>query len=400
MDWEACKGEWLSRLLSVKEKIVKLHMREMLEFGEPISRYYRKYQKQQQMGIQGMLTEAFQQLFSAEKEYEQYVKALSAEAYIWGERWAHENIPKEVLLEVLFNLRENAFNEVSRCCEASQVKEALLSRLYHILNVRYHHTIRGYLASKDQMISHLHQQKMGVIGQMAAGMAHEIRNPLAAFQGFLQLMNQSVENTSEEMNREQFAKYIQICQHEVQSLEKLVTSFLILARKNEHLQKRNEAVALRPLLEHVHVLARHYVIEKDVFLTFHYDEGTNLVWAIPSHVEQICLNLIKNALDAVGTNGRVVVSTGFQPQESHVTVTIEDNGCGISQQRLKHLFEPFYTTKEKGTGIGLSVCKKLIEEMEGKIIVESKEGIGTKVEIRLTAVTFTTPNPESGHVLG
>ncbi|WP_312115600.1 sensor histidine kinase [Brevibacillus reuszeri] len=390
MDWEASKGEWLGKLLSVKEKIVELHMREMLAFGEPISRYYRKYQKQQQMGIQGMLTEAFQQLFSTKKEYEQYLQALSAEAYIWGERWAQKDIPKEVLLEVLFNLRQNAFNEVSRCCEASRVKEALLSRLFQILNVRYHHTLCGYLASKDQMISHLHQQKIGVIGQMAAGMAHEIRNPLAAVHGFLQLMNQSVESESEVINRQQFAKYIQICQHEVQTLEQLVTSFLILARKNEQLEKKSEAVDLRPLLEHVHNLAKHYVIEKDVFLTFQYEEAATYVWAIPSHVEQICLNLIKNALDAVAVKGKVSVSTRFLPEDSYVSVMVEDNGCGISEQRLKHLFEPFYTTKEKGTGIGLSVCKKLIEEMNGKIVFESKEGIGTKVEIRLTAAYLET----------
>lgn len=387
MDWEAARSQWLPVFLAVKEEIVEVHMNEMLSFGEPISRYYRKYQKQQRMGIQGMLTEAFQQIFSEEKEYAQYLQALAAEAYIWGERWAQEDIPKEVLLEVLFNLRQNVLDGFSRCCTASEMKEALFARLYHILHVRYHHTIRGFLACKDQMISHLHQQKIGIIGQMAAGMAHEIRNPLAAFQGFLQLMGQSVGKESEEIDRKQFAQYIQICQHEVQTLEKLVTNFLILARKNEQLDKQNEAVTLRPLLERVHDLAKHYGIEKAVSLSFAYEAGFDQVWAIPSHVEQICLNLIKNAIDAVEMNGSVRVITQLLGREPYVCISIEDDGCGISQQRLKHLFEPFYTTKEKGTGIGLSVCKKLIEEMDGKISVESIVGVGTKVEIRLAQVT-------------
>jgi two-component system sporulation sensor kinase A len=67
--------------------------------------------------------------------------------------------------------------------------------------------------------------------------------------------------------------------------------------------------------------------------------------------------------------------------ETQVLVSVEDNGCGIPEQRLRHLFEPFYTTKEKGTGMGLSVCKQLIEEMGGSILVESKVGVGTRVDI-------------------
>ncbi|MFF0830711.1 ATP-binding protein [Brevibacillus sp. NPDC003359] len=93
-------------------------------------------------------------------------------------------------------------------------------------------------------------------------------------------------------------------------------------------------------------------------MSFAYAEPHFQVWVIPSYVEQICLNLIKNAIDAVAYNG-----------------------CGISEQRQKHLFEPFYITKEKGTGIGLSVCKKLIEEMGGKIDIQSTVGVGTRVEI-------------------
>ncbi|MFX6194049.1 sensor histidine kinase, partial [Acinetobacter baumannii] len=80
---------------------------------------------------------------------------------------------------------------------------------------------------------------------------------------------------------------------------------------------------------------------------------------------------MQNAIDAVDTNGIVRIHSRFFASESTVSVTIEDNGCGISEQRKKHLFEPFYTTKEKGTGIGLSVCKKLVEEMGGQIEIYS-----------------------------
>lgn len=144
---------------------------------------------------------------------------------------------------------------------------------------------------------------------------------------------------------EMFEQYIQICQHEMQSLNNLVTSFLILARQNETGNSQNEIVELRPLMERVYELSKHYVMEKDARLSFSYAEPHVQVWAIPSYVEQICLHLIKNAIDAVAHNGSVTIYTETSPQRSFVSVTIEDNGCGISEQRQKHLFEPFYITK-------------------------------------------------------
>lgn len=119
-------------------------------------------------------------------------------------------------------------------------------------------------------------------------------------------------------------------------------------------------------MERVYELSKHYVMEKDVRLSFSYAEPHVQVWAIPSYVEQICLHLIKNAMDAVAHNGSVTIYTETSPQRSFVSVTIEDNGCGISEQRQKHLFEPFYITKE---------------EMDGKINIQSTVGVGTKVEI-------------------
>ncbi|RNB79101.1 sensor histidine kinase [Brevibacillus nitrificans] len=371
----------LKNLMAALDAIVDKHMEIMLSFGEPISRYYRQYEYQQRIGIQGLLTETFHQLFTEADEFEVYQQVLAIEGYKWGERWAQAEIPKEVLLEVLYQLRHQIFQVVREICENSERKEGVLARVHDILNLRYHHTIRGYLAYKDQQISHLHQQKIGIIGQMAAGMAHEIRNPLTAINGFLQLMQTSISQEQSIREQERFKQYINICQHEVQALEQLVSSFLILARKNETVEMQNKRVELRPLLERVHELAKHYVVEKDVQLSFHYDHEEYQVWAIPSYVEQIGLNLIKNAVDAVQTSGEVRVSMQRGGTETQVVVSVEDNGCGIPEQRLRHLFEPFYTTKEKGTGMGLSVCKQLIEEMGGSIVVESKVGVGTRVDI-------------------
>lgn len=392
MEWEKAKRKWLDQLLLVKEEIVERHMTDMLSFGDPVSHYYRHYEKQQRSGINSLLTTSFEQLFTVQCDYEMYVKHLSVEAYKWGETWAKADIPKEVLLQVLFHLREHTFAGVLRClrtCDDEGIKEQATARIHDMLNLRYHHTMRGYLAYKDKLINHLHQQKIGVIGQMAAGMAHEIRNPLTAFQGFLQLMKKGLEQKDQEVDREGFIQYIQICQHEVEALESLVTNFLILARKNEDSAQKKKTVELRELLQRVHDVSRHYVIEKDVNLEFHYDRLHYPVKVIPSYVEQICLNLIKNAVDAVSIAGDVRVGMRLTQPQTHVVITVMDNGCGIPEERMKYLFEPFYTTREKGTGIGLSVCKKLVEELDGQIRVQSKEGFGTTVEIWLKTEPVT-----------
>lgn len=246
----------LRNLLAVLEETVDQHMARMLSIGDPISRYYRQYEKEQRMGIRSLLQDTFSQLFTPEQEYAAYLEGLASKSYKWGETWAQVEIPKEVLLEVLYQLRLQVFQVVRETCENSEKKEGVLAR--------------------------------------------------------------------------------------------------------------------------VHELAKHYVVEKDVQLFFHYDQEKYPVWAIPSYVEQIGLNLIKNAVD---TSGEVHVKLQERQCGTHTVVTVEDNGCGIPEQRIKHLFEPFYTTKEKGTGMGLSVCKQLVEEMGGQIFVQSTVGVGTRIDI-------------------
>lgn len=122
--------------------------------------------------------------------------------------------------------------------------------------------------------------------------------------GFLQLMQTSISQEQSIREQERFKQYIGICQHEVQTLEQL----LILGRKNETVEMQNKRVELRPLLERVNELAKHYVVEKDVQLSFHYDHEEYQVWAIPSYVEQIGLNL-SGVQSRGGDSGRYSLSS-------------------------------------------------------------------------------------------
>lgn len=233
----------------------------------------------------------------------------------------------------------------------------------------------------NQITHNLHQQKISIMGQMAAGMAHEIRNPLTSIRGFTQFMKKGVEEGN--IDPETFLQYLDICQEEIKAIEGLVANFLILARKNEVAMSQNKPVHLQTVLHRVHELSKHFVIEKDVFLTFRYDDESCVVLGVETHIEQIALNLVKNAIDAVSFGGKVSLRTSVDNAAKQAIISIQDNGAGIPEERMQHLFEPFYTTKEKGTGIGLSVCKKLLEEMAGSIAIHSEEGFGTTAIVRL-----------------
>ncbi|MFY0546345.1 sensor histidine kinase [Brevibacillus sp. H7] len=291
---------------------------------------------------------------------------------------------KDVVLEINHNSRTYIFHHLLKILEQEpdvQIKSLLIERLHEVNSLRFISYMRGYLMVKDNQIDTLHQQKISIMGQMAAGMAHEIRNPITSFQGFVQLMKQDLMRGN--FDPETFLQYLTICQEEIKVLEGLVSNFLILARKNETVNKQLEMIRLQPILERINQLSKHFVIEKDVNLSFCYNGQKKAVWGVASYIEQICLNLIKNAVDAVGVRGDVRVTAVDDAPSEQVVIEFTDNGCGIAEERMKHLFEPFYTTKEKGTGIGLSVCKQLIEEMGGQINIRSTVGTGTKIEVRL-----------------
>ncbi|WP_176560208.1 sensor histidine kinase [Brevibacillus dissolubilis] len=322
------------------------------------------------------LDEAGFALAKAETEEDTYQRGK----YFGRKTWS----TLHTILEINHHSRLKLLHYVLECLAHEpdhQVNGLIIKRLNELLSIRQKSYVVGYLTEKNEQMNHLHQQKIQVMGQMAAGMAHEIRNPLTSFQGFLQLMKQNIERG--QTDPEAFLRYLNICLDEVKTVEGVVSNFLILARKNEDVENQLHPLELRTVLNRIHELTKHFVIEKDVLLQFHFDADSYWIRGVPSYIEQIALNLIKNAVDAVPIGGQVMVNTCQDPTGKSVTIQIIDNGCGISPKRMLHLFEPFYTTKEKGTGIGLSVCKKLVDEMGGTIELVSTENIGTCVEVKL-----------------
>jgi two-component system, sporulation sensor kinase B len=216
-------------------------------------------------------------------------------------------------------------------------------------------------------------EKMNAIGQLAASVAHEIRNPMTVVKGFLQIFL-GKQNLSEEEH-----SYIQLMIDEMNRAELIINDYLSLAkpdidRETEMVNAGELAIKVMDLMNSYAMLSKNIELEtiasKAVFI-----KGNN------SELKQVLINILKNGIESMKDGGKLSIkiteSNGFGIFE------IRDTGIGMSEEELSRLGTAFYSLKEKGTGIGLMVCYQIIERMKGKIEVESKRGFGTTFKIYL-----------------
>ncbi|MFH5183270.1 PAS domain S-box protein [Paenibacillus sp. TAB 01] len=214
--------------------------------------------------------------------------------------------------------------------------------------------------------------RLSVVGQLAAGLAHEIRNPLTSLKGFLQLMQAGVPSQE---------KYYEIMISELDRINFIVSEFLIIA-KPQVTQYDNKS--LNRILDTVIQLIEPEANMKNVEMQVDMGLKPVLVRCSEIQLKQVFINLMKNAIEAMPQGGQLKIDVDNGEQD--VLVRIADTGSGIPKERLSHLGEPFYTTKEKGTGLGLMMCFKIIESHQGSIDFRSQLHEGTTVEVVLPVV--------------
>ncbi|WP_051088319.1 ATP-binding protein [Cohnella laeviribosi] len=214
----------------------------------------------------------------------------------------------------------------------------------------------------------INSEKLYVAGQLAAGIAHEIRNPLTSLKGFLQLIATGRRDSI----------YYEIMNSELDRIEGIVSELLMLAKPQVHdfsyYDARNMMRDTITLLE-AQAILHNIVIESD------FSRDVLWVYGVENQIKQVFINVIKNAIEAMVDGGTIRVAM-FR-EEDLVVVRISDEGPGIGEDQLAKMGQPFYTTKEKGTGLGLMVSYKIVDNHEGQIFVNSKVGQGTTFEIRL-----------------
>lgn len=231
---------------------------------------------------------------------------------------------------------------------------------------------------KEQMQKMQRTEQLAVVGELAAGLAHEIKNPLAGIKVAMHVLAE--ESYLSDEDREVVHKV----GHEVTRLELLMKSFLDFARPAK---PRLESVDINELVSNsmtFYTASRKRPTRKTMNVEIIKELGRlPRTAADPMQLQQVFLNLVLNAVDAMPDGGRLTVRTAFERSDNAIVVEVTDTGRGIDPERIDRIFEPFFTTKPKGTGLGLSICRQLIEQHRGRISVTSRPGQGTRFRIAL-----------------
>ncbi|MGH9358262.1 MAG: two-component system sensor histidine kinase NtrB [Terriglobia bacterium] len=229
-------------------------------------------------------------------------------------------------------------------------------------------------------------ERLYALGQLSAGLAHEIRNPLASIEGAAGVLQR--ESPSEQRRLE----FLDIIQKESRRLNQLLTRFLRFARPAEPDLK---VVEIDSLLDSVISLARHADGAEGLELKKDVQAGLPTVECDPEKMKQVFLNLVMNAVQAMPLGGTVVLAA--RQDENKITIDVADQGSGISGDGVERVFDPFFTTKETGTGLGLSVAHQIVTQHGGKLTIprNSPEGVTVRVSLPLKAGNRHEQKPDS-----
>ncbi|MEH7383430.1 ATP-binding protein [Bacillus sp. JJ1533] len=243
----------------------------------------------------------------------------------------------------------------------------VLSIVAYILLTRFNSYTKALTETHEELRN---KEKLAFLGQMATTIGHEIRNPLASLKGFTQLQR--------EKHKEDDLQY-SIMEQEIDRIDSILTDLLVIGKP------RQINVAHCNLQEHLGYVIS--IIEqseqgKNIEVDLKMEPSFPLVECDEKQMKQVFLNLIKNGFESMPEGGTLTIE-GSQIDDNKVSIRICDEGCGIPADVQEKLFQPFFTTKDYGTGLGLMVSRKIIEDHHGKIEMESEPGKGTKVEITL-----------------
>jgi signal transduction histidine kinase/FixJ family two-component response regulator len=215
--------------------------------------------------------------------------------------------------------------------------------------------------------------RLGMLGTLAAGLAHEINNPLVSIHTFLSLAPEKRQSQDEEF----WGDYHALACREVDRIRRLVETMRSLGRDTSNSPR--EPLAAAELATEVVRLVQREATRANVTIHCESDPETPKLVAVRDHMHQVFLNLLLNALHATPSGGEVTLHTGPAPDGTGVRIAVSDTGAGIPEEQLSQIFDPFFTTKDasEGTGLGLMICHRIVTAHDGTIEVQSAEGQGS-----------------------
>ncbi|WJY28897.1 ATP-binding protein [Sporosarcina trichiuri] len=315
------------RILDVNSRVAGIFdMKRGTLIGKSIHSVYRKFNTNKGEG---------------EKQYEEYLRHLKLYGEVqFTERF--ENDPNDIKffeIRVSYNREDDLYvMEVKDCTETEMLRQQLE-----------------------------HSGSLSTVGQMAASIAHEIRNPMTTLKGFVQLMETTADGDT--------AKYLAVVDSELQRMESILNEMLMLSKPCEGIHSE---FSLGVLITKVLEIMKPKAMFESIQIDWHDASFCNsMIYSNADKLKQVLLNLFKNAFEAMEPGGILTLKLEKEENGSSFILTVKDTGKGMSDLQLKNIFLPFFTSKPEGTGLGLPFVLKTMEDLGGAVGVSSQLGAGT-----------------------
>ncbi|ULT57813.1 ATP-binding protein [Neobacillus drentensis] len=243
----------------------------------------------------------------------------------------------------------------------------ILSLIAYTVLIRFNSYIKSITAVYEEL---RHKEKLAVIGQMAAGIGHEIRNPLSSLKGFAQLQHERSPNSNE---------FYPIMIQEIDRINSIVNDLMYLGKPKEI---NFEKARIEEIIAYTLSITQQQAEMQGVKIETFMEGPLPPIECDGKQLKQVFLNLIKNAIESMVDGGRIKINVKTVSSKK-MYISIQDEGCGIEDSNILNLGEPFFTTKKDGTGLGLMVTNQIIKDHNGKLKIESVIGEGTEVKVSL-----------------
>lgn len=281
---------------------------------------------------------------------------------------------KEVIVERLKEIMQmdnySDFVERKMRKKDGTLFDAEISSIYVYKNIGYpvvQSVIRDLTERKKSEEAIIRSEKLSLIGQLAAGIAHDIRNPLTSLKGFVHLL------------KSKNADYVDVMMEELEHINYVVNEFMTLAKPHlNYYMESNPGELVQSVIGFLQPHAHLYNVQIQLDM----DPDIPVIYCIPDQIKQVLINILKNAIESMLHGGLIQISVRNDLNQKLI-ICVQDQGVGISEDKLTQLGEPFFTTKANGTGLGLMVCKRIIHSHDGELSIQSEINHGTTVQIEL-----------------
>lgn len=264
--------------------------------------------------------------------------------------------------EFNINIRNQCSKYIWFSCSITKVIDEETDNTYLLASLQ---DITNKKEAEEMMVR---SEKMSVAGQLAAGVAHEIRNPLTSMKGFLQLLQSGIDRKEE---------YYKIMFDEIDKIETITSELLFISKP---LTDNKQEESIDEMVEDVVVLLRPQAKLNNIEISWE-QKSSRTTFCDRSQIKQILINLVKNGIEAMDTPGEIKIS--FQELCSYIAINVIDEGSGIPEDIIHKLGEPFFTTKQNGTGLGLMITKQILSHHSGKLEVFKNTEKGSTFQVLL-----------------